>query len=288
MIPAAAKNAYDLAIAYRIYPGVSKVPFLHGDNKLKLAETGVRTLRDSLGNLRAKIYFILDKCPPVYEEMILQYFVEPDVEFIRLKGEGNLATFGKQIDLLLTQTHSEIVFFAEDDYVYSPLLLSSAVSLLNTHAAVDFVTPYDHLDSYVLPIHTRHRYEIMIHGGLHWRTSASTCLTFLTTKKNLRASQKTFRSYCSGNWDSSLWFALTKFNVYNFVAIIRYLFTDTFTFKMIALSWLKNGRQILGGKRYKLWQPIPSIATHMEKISLAPNIDWNKVAALEDIEEVVK
>lgn len=282
------KKTYDLAIAYRIYPGVSKTPFIFKDSKLNLAETGVRTLKNSLGQLRAKIFFILDNCPPEYERMILRYFSTPDAEFIKLNGEGNLATFGRQIDLLLQQNHSEIVFFAEDDYVYRPLLLSSAVSLLNTNAAVDFVTPYDHLDSYLLPIHTRHRYEIIIHEGLHWRTSASTCLTFLTTKKNLRASQKTLRSYCFGNWDSSLWFALTKFNVYDFISIFRYLFTDTFTFKMIVLSWMKTGGQILGGRRYKLWQPIPSIGTHMEEISLAPNIDWNKIASRENAEEVLK
>ena len=38
-----------------------------------------------------------------------------------------------------------------------------------------------------------------------------------------------------------------------------------------------NATQILFGRRYKLWQPIPSIATHMENISLAPIIDWDQV-----------
>jgi len=147
---------------------------------------------------------------------------------------------------------------------------------------VHFVTPYDHLDSYDLPIHTRNKYEIAIHGNFHWRTSASTCLTFLTTKTILKKTESAFRSYCHGNWDSSLWFAITKFNILNIGTLIKYLLTDRFITKILVLSWLKTGSQIVLGKKYKLWQPMPSVATHMEKISLAPNIDWDKVAFPKD------
>jgi hypothetical protein len=265
----------DLAIAYRIYPKVSKVPFIFPDNKLKLAEVGVQTLKKALGTLSYKVFFLMDNCPPEFEEMILKYFSPGNIEFVRYNGIGNLPSFGKQIDLLLSQTAADVVFFAEDDYVYRRDTLAAAVSVLRAGKA-DFVTPYDHLDSYILPIHTRHRYEIAIHDGLHWRTSASTCLTFLTTKKLLAGTENTFRSYCSGNWDSSLWFALTKFNVFDLPAIIRYAFTDRFLLKTILLSWIKTFGQTLFGKKYILWQPIPSIATHMESVSIAPNVDWDK------------
>lgn len=275
-------NQYDICVAYRIYPRVSKVPFIHQDNKLKLAEVGVGTFKTSLGALKAKVFFILDNCPPEYEIMILKYFGQEDVEFVRCNAEGNLATFGRQIDILLAQNFSKIVYFAEDDYVYRPNVMNNAVSLLSD-SSVHFVTLYDHLDSYDLGIHTMHHYKILLHKDTHWRTSASTCLTFLTTKDTLRETEKILRSYCHGNWDSSLWFALTKFNVYNFLFAGKMLVKDRFYFKMLLLSWLKGWKQIVFGKKYTLVQPIPSMATHMEKIAIAPGVDWDKVVKSADI-----
>ena len=208
--------------------------------------------------------------------MISRYFEKQDVTFLSYNGIGNLATFGKQIDILLEQVDSEIVMFAEDDYVYRKGELQKAIRLLKNNPQIDFVTPYDHLDSYLLPIHTKHRYEIIAQEDLHWRTSASTCLTFLTTKSTLRKSEKTFRSYCKGNWDSSLWFALTKFNVFD-IRVMLLPFSHWFLLKTILKSWLTCGSQIIFDRKYKLWQPMPSIATHMERISLAPVIKWEQV-----------
>ncbi len=270
------KTSIDIAIAYRIYPGVSKTPIIFSDDKLKLTEVGVSTLKKSLGGLNPKVFFLLDNCPLAYEAMIKKYFSEEEAVFIHYEGIGNLATFGKQIDLLLSQTDSEIVMFAEDDYIYKTEELTKAIALFSTGKGIDFVTPYDHSDSYSLPIHTRHSYEIRISAGLHWRTSASTCLTFLTTKKTLKKTESVFRSYCHNNWDSSLWFALTKYNVLSLKSMFL-LFNDTFLLKTVVKSWHYGWRQILFGKHYKLWQPMPSIATHMEKTGLAPNVDWRKV-----------
>lgn len=267
---------YEVVVAYRIYPGVSKIPFVHADNKLKLTELGIRTIKQSFGLTKAKFFFLLDNCPIEYQAMISRYFEKQDVTFLSYNGIGNLATFGKQIDLLLEQVDSEIVMFAEDDYVYRKGELQKAIRLLKNNPQIDFVTPYDHLDSYLLPIHTKHRYEIITQEDLHWRTSASTCLTFLTTKSTLRKSEKTFRSYCKGNWDSSLWFALTKFNVFD-IRVMLLPFSHWFLLKTILKSWLTCGSQIIFGRKYKLWQPMPSIATHMERISLAPVIKWEQV-----------
>lgn len=272
------QNKYDLAVAYRIYPKVSKIPFIYPNDKLKLAEVGVRTFKNSLGKLNAKVFFLLDNCPVEYEQMIRTYFTEENADIVRYHGIGNILTFGEQINILLKQKYSDIVFFAEDDYVYRDKLLESAVSLFRHNKSVHFVTPYDHLDSYILPIHTHNKYNIIINEGLHWRTAASTCLTFLTTKEILSETKQTFESYCQGNWDSSLWFSLTKYNVFDFRMALSFLFKDRFLFKVITLSWIKGWKQILIGRKYKLWQPIPSIGTHMEHVSLAPNVDWRDIA----------
>ena len=39
---------------------------------------------------------------------------------MRLPATGNRGTFGLQLDILLKQADSEMVYFAEDDYFYLP------------------------------------------------------------------------------------------------------------------------------------------------------------------------
>ena len=57
MIPPHA-HPYDLVVAYRLYPKVSKsaqsLPF--GDDKALLAETCLKSFKDSLGSLRVKFW----------------------------------------------------------------------------------------------------------------------------------------------------------------------------------------------------------------------------------------
>ncbi|MFN4006697.1 MAG: hypothetical protein ACK4HE_04205 [Chitinophagaceae bacterium] len=268
---------YDLAIAYRVYPGVSKTPFIYPNDKLKLAEAGIRSLKLSLAKLKAKMYCIMDKCPDTYETMILKYFDVEDVEFIRFNGVGNAKTFGTQIEILLQQTDAEIIFFAEDDYIYRTGCFEAGIHLIKNHKEADFVTLYDHTDSYTLRIHEKHKYRVIVEGGFHWKNAASTCLTFMTTRTVLSKTKHVFYTYCNGNWDSSLWFALTKYNVFSLTKVLYLAFKDVELLKTIILSWLKCGTQILFGKKYRLWQPLPSIATHMEATGIAPNIDWMQV-----------
>ncbi len=59
--------------------------------------------------------------------------------------------------------------------------------------------------------------------------------------------------------------------------ILRFLCQDREIFWLYYKAWRLNWKQILFGKRWKLWCPIPSIATHMEKKSLAPVIDWDQI-----------
>ena len=50
------KETKDLAIAYRIYPGISKIPPIYSDDKFKLSELCLRSFKQSLGGLRVKIW----------------------------------------------------------------------------------------------------------------------------------------------------------------------------------------------------------------------------------------
>jgi len=270
---------YDVAVAYRIYPKVSRVPPVFADDKYQLSELCLKSFRDSLGSLKVKMFVLLDNCPPSYEDLFKKYFRLHDIELIKLQGVGNRATFDMQINILLGQNASEIIYFAEDDYLYLPHEFESMVKFLQKEQQVDFVSPYDHLDYYIDEIH-KYKSHIKFFSNRHWRTVAGTCLTFLTTKSTLNATRKVFETYARRNTDGGIWLSLTKYQVFNPFTIVKQLqhFSDKKVrgklIQMIVYAWRFCWRQIVFGKRWNLWVPIPSIATHMERSNLAPTFSW--------------
>ncbi|MDO9043820.1 MAG: glycosyltransferase family 2 protein [Methanobacteriaceae archaeon] len=260
---------YNLTVAYRIYPKVSKVPPLFKDDKYKLSEFCIESFKRALGNLKVKIIVLFDNCPLEYENLFKNQFDKEDLEFIHLEGVGNQATFKLQIETLLSQNYSELVYFAEDDYFYMPNAFEEMMEIIKNDD-VDFISPYDHLDYYNYIMHN-HKVLIKATDKRHWKTSTSTCLTFLTDKKTLLKSRRTFESYTKGNWDSSLWLALSKEGLWNPFRVLTSLLRGEKLFAAIILmAWRYCWLQILFGRVYKLWTPIPTLGIHLESDYLPP------------------
>ncbi len=268
---------YDLTVAYRIYPGVSKIPPVFSSNKLKLSEFCLKSFKESLGDLKVKMIVLLDNCPLEYNSLFEKYFSPEDLELISLEGIGNQRTFDLQIKVLLEQNYSEKVYFAEDDYFYLPDQFKEMINFMDSNDDVDFVSAYDHSDYYNHPLH-QHDYETRSTATRKWRTANSTCLTFLTTKKTLNEVKNVLKTYVNGNYDSSMWLALTKFQL-SPLKMRKSLEMR----KIIFRAWSDSWRQIIQGKRYKLWTPLPSMATHMENNCISPGIDWKDIMAREAI-----
>ncbi|GIV54894.1 MAG: hypothetical protein KatS3mg039_1412 [Candidatus Kapaibacterium sp.] len=270
---------YDLAIAYRVYPGIAKSPAFYANNKLKLAELGLRSLQQAVGDtLRVRMFALLDGCPPEYETMVLRYFPREHTDLYRLDRIGNAGTFLLQLKLLLEQSYAEFVYFAEDDYLYRSGTFSHMVDFAASSDDVHFVTPCDHPDYFRLPLHegcSRVRYGC----GHFWRTVGSTCLTFLTRRSILRKAAPIFRTYRRGNFDASMWLALTKHGMFNPLHVARAALHSRLEAAILAKAWLFGWWHILAARRLTLWAPMPSIGTQIESDTLAPGVDWHTVAA---------
>jgi hypothetical protein len=284
------KRPYDIAIAYRIYPKVAKpaqgLPF--SEDKFKLSEVCLQSFKKSLGTLRVKVWVLLDGCPNEYADLFKKYFEDHELVLVPLEGVGNQRTFTKQIEILCAQDDSEIVYFAEDDYLYLPGQFSSMIDFVLEHEDANFVSPYDHPDCYTLDLHRQPKW-LKVHGGRHWRTAASTCLTFLTKQQTLRKAEPVFRSYERRNYDCSLWLGLTKHRVFNPVFFARQLIQEPLFCKIILKSWIYCWRQILFGRKWQLWIPVPGIATHLDSKALSPNVDWRALmeqASKQTLDEV--
>lgn len=265
---------YDVAVAYRLYPKISKTPAIFSDDKLKLSDLCLHSFKKSLGSLKAKIWVLLDNCPPEYKEIFLKYFDEKDLVFLDFDGIGNGATFGKQIEILLEQNESDYIYFAEDDYFYLPNSFHKMLNLIKNSTEAHFVTPYDHYDYYTIKFHLN-KYKIIVNGNLHWRTVCTTCMTFLTSKKILKETEKIFRTYIRNNYDNSLWMTLTKINIFKPSLYFHGIFRDSSYLIILFKIFYYSFFQVFLTKKYNLFSPMPSIATHLEKDFLAPSIDWN-------------
>ena len=274
--------SHDLAVAYRVYPGVSKRPFVHADDKYRLVELGLKSLKEGLGSLRTRVWALLDGCPPEYETLVRRYFPPADLEVVRLDGEGNLATFERQLAILTSQGAAEAVYLAEDDYLYLPGALEQMVAFLDGNADADFVSPYDHPDHYEGGVHPE-RMPLRVFGGRHWRGADSSCLTFLTRRETLAATRRVWSTYGRGNHDLSMGLALTKQVVRNPLRMTRLLASDPLMFRLALNSWWFSPAETLLGRRWSMWTPVPGLATHMESSRIAPGVDWEaRVRTLEE------
>ncbi|MBM2817298.1 MAG: glycosyl transferase family 2 [Ignavibacteria bacterium] len=268
------KKNYDVAVAYRIYPKTSIFTPVFIEDKLKMSELCLKSFRRALGTVKAKLFIILDACPPEYEELFRKYFDDDDLEFIRLdKPTGNAATFGLQMELLLNQNHSELIYFAEDDYFYLPDTFSEMLEFMQNNKDVDFISPFDHPDYYTLELHN-YSSRIKFSGKRHWRTASTACMTFLTTKDTLRKTHHSFKSYMKNNYDSSLFMSMTKYKLFNPLYYYKSILEDIYYFKILIKAWVFTPFDVIFGRKRKLWVPIPSIATHLDKRSFAYGFDW--------------
>lgn len=268
-------KSFDLAIAYRIYPGISKIPPIFSDDKLKLSEMCLISFKEALNNFNFKLYAILDDCPDDYNKLFKYYFPEDNLEIVSLSKTGNAGTFGLQIQLLLEQNYSEYIYFAEDDYFYLPNAFREMLSIIKNDD-VDFVSPYDHPDYYNLELH-KYQYQKKRLFNTEWRTSGSTCMTFLTKKSTLEKTQKLFRTYTKNNYDASIWLALTRERISDIIFLFGDGLKNKFYRRILLKAFFFSPLRFFFGKKWKLWTPIPSLATHMDSEHLAPAINWYKL-----------
>jgi hypothetical protein len=263
-----------VAVAYRIYPKVSKAPFVFKDDKFELAEVCLKSFKSSLIGCKVKIWVLLDGCPPSYKRLFLKYFKKSELIFIDLNSYGNHKTFDLQLDILKSQNFSEVVYFAEDDYVYLPAQFKKMLNLMNVNENIDFITPYDHLDYYTSEF-AQDLSDIYLTHNHHWKRAGSTCLTFLARKAALIHAEACFRSYKKGNRDVSIWASITKHKVFNFSQFIKNVLKLNLSYcRIIMDAWRFSSIHIIFRKKQILVSPIPSLATHAESLFLAPTINW--------------
>jgi hypothetical protein len=82
---------------------------------------------------------------------------------------------------------NDLIYCLENDYSHQMDWLDKTLILYNSDIEFDYLSLYDHVDNYRLPIHQRMNTQLFYTRGQIWKTALSTCWSFLTRHKTFCA-----------------------------------------------------------------------------------------------------
>jgi len=195
----------------------------------------------------SKILFIdyYDENRGPVESHFLSELPKPSNHKLIIANHGEeAAAFLGVLGVALSLEGNPTVYIVEDDYLHYGKCMDAVEAGLSTGAS--YVTLYDHADKY--RDYAGLKSEILIAGGLHWRTTPSTTNTFAFKLDTLRKDEKIHRKHSTG------------------VSIT----TDHNKF----LELWQGGSSLISC--------IPAMSTHCEPAYLSPNVDWQAVSKIYD------
>jgi hypothetical protein len=138
-------------------------------------------------------------------------------------------TFLRQMEIL-SEAKSEIVYFAEDDYLYKPGSIEKFLDDF-TNDPAEFGTLYYSPDYTDIALHD-YTPTTVSHGQTQYHYMASTTMTFFAKREALLRYYSWLASYTRGNHDFSLWFTITKKNIFKPWKLVQYLIQDFWSLKL--------------------------------------------------------
>jgi hypothetical protein len=179
-------------------------------------------------------------------------------KIVAFPGLGNSPSYRQVLGMATALPSTDLVYFAEDDYLYKPEAFSQMLNAFAGLPKVEYITLFDHLDRYTRTDDAGGgRSKVMLAGDRHWRTVESTCMTFGARVGALKRD-----------------------------AWIHRLFTIPRTPRDRHIWRCAQGLTYFFWKfpKSRLISPIPSLATHLDPAALAPHTDWAAIAAEVNVE----
>ena len=133
---------------------------------------------------------------------------------------------------------NDLVYFLENDYLHTNDWVDKITELFSTYKLLHYVSLYDHNDKYFLPIYEDLVSKIFVTENHHWRTTPSTCGSFIIIRELLELDYDIHTSV-SGDHN-----------------------------KFLQLAEERNRMVIT---------PIPGLSTHCMEGLMSPTIDWKNI-----------
>jgi hypothetical protein len=163
-----------------------------------------------------------------------------DVKVYEFKGGSDSTSFFQTVKYAKNKTinSNDLIYFLENDYLHMFGWIEKVIELFSTFKGLSYVSLYDHNDKYFLPIYKNLLSQIITTKTHHWRTTPSTCGSFIISKQILDEDYDIL-STMEGDHNKFL--------------------------------WLNQNR------KRSVITPIPGLSTHCMKDLMSPTIDWEKI-----------
>jgi hypothetical protein len=163
-----------------------------------------------------------------------------DVDVYEFKGGSDANSFFETVKYAKNKNieENDLIYFLENDYIHIDNWVEKLIDLFSTFQGLNYVSLYDHNDKYFLPIYEDLTSKIFTTDKHHWRTTPSTCGSFIINKK-LLDEDFDILSTMVGDHNKFLHLAQTR---------SRFILT-----------------------------PIPGLSTHCMNGLLSPTINWSKI-----------
>jgi hypothetical protein len=169
-----------------------------------------------------------------------------NIELFKFLGGSDGRSFHKTLDYALEKNYSDndLIYFLENDYLHVFDWIEKLHTLLMSAIPFDYLSLYDHKDKYEYTerFHDSHAgltSKLYVTEDHHWRTTPSTCASFILSAKTLR---EDFLILKNGGMDHQF-----------FLILLR-------------------------DKNRKLLSPVPGLSTHVMSGLMSPLIDWEKIS----------
>jgi FkbM family methyltransferase len=174
--------------------------------------------------------------------------IAPDVSINHVSIGHGAGTFNLALDYALTLENDAIVYFLENDYIHRKGSYQALIMAMHSLQPA-FASLYDHPDKYMDPSIGGNMYceggaedtRVYMVGGVHWKITNSTTMTFAATVSTLKRVEPILRK-----WTNT---------------------SHPHDFEMF-MELREHGEILI--------TPIPGYSTHGETQWLSPAIDWSK------------
>jgi hypothetical protein len=163
------------------------------------------------------------------------------IPFLQVNGGGDWESFQQLLKIVKDRQDiksNDLIYFIENDYLHVNGWVEKVIELFTTYEGLDYVSLYDHKDKYFYSMYDDLVSKILITDSHHWRSTPSTCGSFIISKK-IFDEDFDILSTMQGDHNKFLWLNKHK------------------------------GRSVI--------TPIPGLSTHCMKGLMSPTIDWSKI-----------
>lgn len=109
------------------------------------------------------------------------------VEVYEFKGGSDGFSFFETVKYAKNRNvgDNDLIYFLENDYLHLYGWVDKVIDLFSTFSGLSYVSLYDHNDKYFLPMYGDLVSQIVTTKTHHWRTTPSTCGSFIIPKQIL-------------------------------------------------------------------------------------------------------